>query len=53
LLVISGSPLDNVDSEFGAIGLGEPSLGFESGRNGAIAELARVAPLVELKQLRR
>src|ERR1700688_443970 len=51
--LLIASFLDDVDGEFGAVGLGEPRLGLERGRHGAVAKLPRIAPLVELEELRR
>src|SRR5579871_1680344 len=47
------SLFDDVNREFGAVGLGQIRLVFEAGRNDAVADLVGVAELVELEQFAR
>ncbi len=49
----SPSLLDDLDGEFGTVRLGQVGLFLQAGRHRAVADLARVAVLVEFEQLRR
>src|SRR5437762_1533547 len=46
------SLFDDIDRELGAVRLREPGLVFKSRRHGAVADLVRIAELVELEQFR-
>src|SRR4051794_38058970 len=47
------SLLGNVDRDFGTVGLGEPCLVFKALGHGAVADLVRVAEIIEFEQLGR